>query len=301
MKKSSAKKTKYKNGDKIFTTVNTVLLTLVTFIVLYPLINILSSSLSDPYLVGLGKVWLLPKNFTIEGYKLIFLDNNIMLGYANTFYYTVFGTVINLSMTLTAGYALANKTLPGKKVIMVYLLATMYFSGGLIPLYLLVRSLGLINSRFIILIISAVSVYNLIIARTFFQGIPKELEESAMIDGSSTTRTFLQIVLPLSKALIGVMVLFYGIEHWNSYFSALIFLSDRGKMPLQIFLREILVTQTRQDITKGITDHTKLDLDKLKLLLKYTVIVVSSLPVLIIYPFLQKYFDKGVLLGSLKG
>lgn len=290
------------NGDKIFVILNTFFVTLLMLIVLYPLIYIFSCSISDPSLVGSGKVWLLPKGLTLEGYKRVFLDKNIMIGYSNTIFYTVFGTFLNLCMTLTAGYALSKKTLPGRSLIMGYLLATMYFSGGMIPSYLLVKNLGLLNTRLIILIVAAVSVYNLIISRTFFQGIPKELEEAALIDGCSIARTFMQIVIPLSKALIGVMVLYYGVGQWNSYFSALIYISDNAKKPLQIFLREILITQQMSAaMAQSMGDEKRLELDKLKNLLKYAVIIVSSLPLLVTYPFLQKYFDKGIMLGSLKG
>lgn len=293
---------KESKGDKAFALINLFFITLLMLIVLYPLIYILSCSISDPNLVGAGKVWLLPKGLTLEGYKRVFRDENIMIGYGNTIFYTVFGTLINLCMTLTAGYALSKNTLPGRGLIMGYLLFTMYFSGGMIPSYLIVKKLGLLNTRTVLLVIGAVSVYNLIITRTFFQGIPKDLEEAAFIDGCSTSRTFVQIVIPLSKALIGVMTLYYGVGHWNSYFSALIYISDISKKPLQIFLREILITEQMSLAMAGTVSEEKLyEMEQLKHLLKYAVIIVSSLPVLILYPFLQKYFDKGVLLGSLKG
>ena len=293
---------KESKGDKLFVSINMIIVTLLTLVVLYPLIYILSCSISDPNLVGSGKVWLLPKDITLEGYKRVFQDENIMIGYGNTIFYTVFGTLLNLCMTLTAGYALSKKTLPGRGFIMGYLLVTMYFSGGMIPSYLLVKKLGLLDTRLVLIIIGAVSVYNLIISRTFFQGIPKELEEAALIDGCSTARTFVQIVIPLSKALIGVMTLYYGVGHWNSYFNALIYIADKAKKPLQIFLREILITeQMSAAMAQSVRDEQLFEMEKLKHLLKYSVNIVSSLPVLIIYPFLQKYFDKGILLGSIKG
>lgn len=289
-------------GDRAFVIINIFLVTLLMLIVLYPLIYILSCSISDPNLVGSGKVWLFPEGLTLEGYKRVFQDENIFTGYCNTIFYTFFGTLLNLVLTLMAGYALSKGTLPGKRLIMGYLLITMYFSGGMIPTYLLVRNLGLYNTRLILIITGAVSVYNIIIARTFFQGIPKDLEEAAVIDGCSTFRTFVNIVIPLSKALIGVMTLYYGVSHWNSFFDALIYISDNYKKPLQLFLRQILVTEQMSEAMAGTMEGDRLyEMEKLKHLLKYSVIIVSSLPVLVIYPFLQKYFDKGVLLGSLKG
>lgn len=289
-------------GDRLFVTVNLFFITLLTALVLYPLIYVLSCSISDPNLVGMGKVWLLPKNITVLGYKKIFNDENIMVGYGNTIFYTFFGTLINLAMTLTAGYALSKNSLPGRKIIMTYLLITMYFSGGMIPTYLLIKNLNLLDTRLVLLISGAVSIYNLIICRTFFQGLPRELEEAALIDGCSVGKIFIRIVLPLSKALIGVITLYYGVGHWNSYFSALIYIADRKKLPLQIFLREILITQqTFAAMASIVSDEKQFETEQLKHLLKYSVIIVSSLPLLIIYPFLQKYFDTGVLLGSLKG
>lgn len=288
--------------DKIFDRVCIILATFFLLIVLYPLIYILSCSISDPTLVGLGKVWLLPKGITLLGYKTVFQNPDIMTGYGNTIFYTVTATLLNLALTLPAGYALSKKSLPGRSIFMIYLLITMYFSGGLIPQFLLVKKLNLLDTRLILIIIGAVSVYNTIITRTFFQSIPSELEEAATIDGCSTPRMFLTIVLPLSKALIGVMTLYYGVSHWNSYFGALIYITDEKKKPLQLILRDILVTsQLASSAADAQSAELSYEAEKLKLFLKYSVIVVSSAPLLIVYPFLQKYFDKGVLLGSVKG
>ena len=290
------------NGDRIFNAFCVTLATILMLIVIYPLIYIVSCSFSDPELVATGKVWLFPVGLNVEGYIRVFQDKNIMTGYANTVLYTLGGTLINLALTLPGGYALSKKTMPGRTLIVTYLFITMYFSGGLIPSYLLVKSLGLLDSRLLMFIISAVSIYNLLIARTFFQAMPAEIEEAATIDGASTLRVFLQIILPLSKALIGVMVLYYGVAHWNSYFAAMIYLRTEAKMPLQIFLRKILILE---DLAANMAaqgdDERILHAERLKMLLKYSVILVSSLPVLVIYPFLQKYFDKGVMLGSIKG
>ncbi|MEN6315839.1 MAG: carbohydrate ABC transporter permease [Clostridiaceae bacterium] len=289
-------------GDRIFSIINLLTVSLLTLIVLYPLIYIVSCSISDPSLVGSGQVWLYPKGITFAGYRRVFMDKNIMIGYGNTIFYTVFGTLLNLFLTLTSGYAISRKTLPLRGIILTFFVITMYFSGGLIPSYLLVKNLGLIDSRLVLIISGSLSVYNMIVASTFFQNVPKGLEEAALIDGCTVAQTFIKIILPLSKALIGVMVLYYGVGHWNSYFDALIYISDTSKKPLQIFLRQILVTDQMSMAMSGrVSDEKLAEMEQLKHLLKYAVIIVSSLPVLIMYPFLQKYFDKGVMLGSLKG
>lgn len=297
---------KNSRGDSIFNFINITIVTFIMVIVLYPLLYILSCSISNPDLVSVGKVWLLPKDITFEGYKRVFLDPEIMIGYRNTIFYTVFGTLINLILTLTAAYGLSKKKMMGRNIIMLFMVFTMYFGGGMIPTYLLMKNLKLLNTYGVLLLCSAISTYNLIIARTFFtNGVPAELEESAMIDGCSVTKTFLKIILPLSKALIGVMALYYGVGHWNSYFSALIYLTDRKKITLQLVLREILISnQMKSEMFQSgklIRDEEMAAQVKIAGLIRYSVIVVSSVPVLTIYPFLQKYFDKGVMLGSLKG
>lgn len=290
------------DSDKFFDTVNFAIVTLLMLIVIYPLIYVVSCSVSSPDLVSTGKIILVPKGLNIEGYKRVFKEENIMIGYGNTIIYTVFGTMLNLILTLPTGYALSKKSLPGRNIFMTFFIITMYFSGGLIPTFLLVKSFGLFNTRAVLIILGAVSVYNVIICRTFFAGIPRELEEAAIIDGCSIYRTFIQIVMPLSKALIGVMVLYYGVSHWNSYFTAMIYIIDENKKPLQLFLRKILIIeQMNTSMTDNVSEDAFIEALKLKELLKYSVIIVASLPVLIIYPFLQKYFDKGILIGSIKG
>lgn len=291
-------------GDRFFNAINLFVLALILIMVLFPLIHILSASISDPDLVSTGKVTLIPRGINFEGYKKVFESKDIMTGYKNTIFYTVVGTLANLAVTLPAAYALSKKRLVGRNVVMFMMAFTMYFGGGMIPTYLLMRDLKLLDTYAVLIVSGLVSTYNLIISRTFFAGVPADLEEAAMIDGCSTTRTFLTIVLPLSKALLGVMVLYYGVAHWNSYFSALIYITDKDKTPLQLVLREILV---EQQIASQMLESEAMNEDmrtmqmKMASLIKYSVIVVSSLPVLIIYPFLQKYFDKGVMLGSLKG
>ena len=269
-------------------------------IVLYPLIVVLSSSVSDPALVATGEVVLLPKGFNLEGYKAVFRNKDILVGYANTLFYTVVGTIINLLVTVPAGYALTKKKVPGRNLVMTMFMITMYCSGGLIPIFLFVKAYGLYNTRWVMLIMGAFSTYNCIICRSFFAAMPVELEEAAEIDGCNPLRTFIQIVIPLSKALLGVMVLYFGVTHWNSYFTGMIYLKEDYMQPLQVFLRRILIlAQSAMNIEEG-GEYAAAMADR-EALIRYAVIVVSSAPLLILYPFLQKYFDKGVLIGSVKG
>lgn len=285
-----------------FDIVVTVITLLLVVIVLYPLVLVISSSISDPVAVASGEVVLFPKGFTLDGYKRVFQDSNIMTGYANTLFYTVVGTLINLLVTVPAGYVMTKTEVPGTKLIMMIFLFTMYFSGGMIPSFLLVRSMGLYNTRWVLLILGAFSVYNCIICRSFFAGLPKELEEAAYIDGSSYVNTFVQVVLPLSKALLGVMVLYFAVGHWNSYFNAMIYTYDTDIQPLQLFLRRILIMeQNSADMMSAGADELAAEQQYIAALIKYAVIVVSSVPLMIIYPFLQKYFEKGVMIGSVKG
>lgn len=270
-------------------------------LVLYPLIYVVSCSVSEPTLVASGQVFLLPKGFTFLGYKRVFQDPNIIKGYGNSLFYTIVGTMINLVVTVPAGYVLTKKEVPGTSIVIKIYLFTMYFSGGLIPSFLLVKSLHLYNTRAVLLILGAFSMYNCIICRSFFSGLPKELEEAAHIDGCSVIRTFLTIILPLSKALLGVMVLYFAVGHWNSYFSAMIYTYNEDIQPLQLFLRRILVLQeSYAESSSGMDDYIAKQ-QQVAALIKYAVIVVSSLPLMIVYPFLQKFFEKGVMIGSVKG
>jgi len=270
-------------------------------IVAYPLILVLSSSFSDPSLVAQGKVVFFPKGFNLMGYEEVFRNKDIMTGYANTIFYTVVGTLINLAVTVPAGYVLSKgRKIVGNNLFTTLFLITMYFSGGMIPLFLLNQSLGLYNTRAVLLILGAFNVHNCIICRSFFVGMPKELEEAAFIDGCSVFNTFLKIVLPLSKALLGVMVLYFAVGHWNSFFNAMIYLKDDAKQPLQVFLRRILILAQQQASDPDASEYLA-DLAAKEQLIRYSVIVVSAAPLLIIYPFLQKYFDKGVMIGSVKG
>ena len=293
-------------GDRIVNIVNLVLLTVIFVLVLYPLVYVLSASVSDPMLVSSGQMWLYPKGLTFEGYRRVFQDPDIMTGYKNTVMYTLIGTSLNLIFTLTAAYALSKKRLMGRNVFMLLIAFTMYFSGGLIPTYLMYRNFNWLNTLWVMVVPGLVGVTNLIIARTFFAtGISQELEESAMIDGASVTRTFIFIVLPLSKPIISVMALYYGVGHWNAFFNALIYLTQKERYPLQLVLRGILIENQMKAamMTSGIIDADDMVIAQVRLasLIRYSVIVVSSLPVILLYPFLQRYFAKGVMIGAIKG
>lgn len=293
-------------ADKIFLIFVYVFLAISLLIVLYPLIYIISASISNPHLVNSGEMWLLPKGITFEGYRTLLGNSSIWRGYLNTIYYTVLGTSINLLVTLPCAYALSREDFYGRRAFTNFMLVTMFLSGGLIPSYLLIRSLGMLNTVWALVIPGAVSVYNVVVTRTFFQStIPWEMEEAAIVDGCSDFRLFMQIVLPLSTPIIAVMALFYGVGHWNSFFSALIYLSDRSMYPLQMILREILILQdmssnTVNNVTSEMANmlYSK---QQLAQVIKYGVMIVSSLPVIIVYPFLQKYFVKGMMVGSIKG
>ncbi|MBM7654468.1 carbohydrate ABC transporter permease [Neobacillus cucumis] len=287
--------------DKIFDVVNTVFLTLICLAVLYPLYFVIIASISNPNMVYNGEVWLFPKEITFEGYKRIFSDPKIWLGYKNTVIYTVVGTVVQVSLTLMAAYALSRKDFYGKSFFMMVILFTMFFNGGLIPTYLVVKDLGMLNTIWAMILPKAVAVWNLIVARSFFEeNIPNELLEAGKIDGCSNTKFFLKVVLPLSKPIIAVMVLFYAVGQWNSYFDALIYLNDESLYPLQLILRNIL-TQNQLSV-KMLSDLDNLAAQQqVGEIIKYGIIIVGALPLLIVYPFVQRHFVKGVLIGGVKG
>lgn len=296
------KKVRGSLGDRIFLCIVYALVFAVTLIVLYPLIYIVSCSFSDPTAVSGGRVWLWSVDFTLIGYKRVFQEKSIITGYINTIFYTIAGTLINLAVTIPCGYALSKKNLPGKGFWMLFFMVTMYFGGGMIPTYLLIQSLHLYNTRAVLLIMGAFSTYNCIICKTFFAGLPQELEEAAAIDGCSVYRCFLQIVLPTSRALLGVMVLYFAIGHWNSYFNAMMYINKDEYKPLQLVLRRLLVeVRTSSSMMTAAADDYAAEQYQLAELLKYAVVVVSSLPMMILYPFLQKFFEKGVMIGSVKG
>lgn len=288
-------------SDQVFRVCNIVFLVMITLLVLYPLIFVLSASFSHPKLVINGDIWLWPKEVTVEAYRKVFQNQDIVKGFINTLKYTVVGTGINLLMTIMAAYPLSRRDLAGRNVIMAIFVFTMFFSGGMIPTYLLIKNLQMLDTFWAMVIPNTVSIFNIIIMRTFFAStIPRELEEAAVIDGCSNIQTLYKIVLPLSMPVIAVMVLFYAVGHWNSYFNALIYLSDRELFPLQLVLREILIQgqtdQMIQSTTESIVEQ-QLSVEGLK----YAVLIVSNLPMLILYPFLQRYFVKGIMIGSIKG
>ncbi len=298
---------KESRSDRIFLLLNYVYLAIALICVLYPLVYIVSASISSPTYVNSGEMWLFPKGITFEGYQRVFENQSIWQGYANTILYTVVGTLVNLLVTIPAAYALSRSDFVGRGFFMAMFLVTMFFSGGLIPTYLLVKNLGLVNTMWALILPSAASVWNIIVARTFFQStIPKELQEAAHIDGCTNLRLFWKIVIPLSAPIIAVMALFYGVGHWNSYFNALVYLNDESKYPLQMVLRQILVLQemTGSGIGAATSGEAAMAMNARAdsaALLKYAVIIVSTLPIIAVYPFLQRYFVQGVMIGSVKG
>lgn len=293
---------KVPRGDKIYYGIVNLFLFLFFMAILLPLINVVASSFSEAKAVNQGKVLFWPVQFTTKGYKAVFEYRGIWRSYANTFLYTITGTAVNLAMTLMCAYPLARKDLPFKGPVVALFMFTMLFGGGTIPNYILIRNLHMMNTIWAMIIPGAISVYNMIIARTFIQNIPADLEEAAKIDGCSDVRYFFSIVLPLSKTVISVLGLYYAVAHWNDYFTAFLYLSDNEKMPLQITLRAILINNTfSADATASVNEETLLNNQALQDLLKYSLIIVSSVPVLIIYPFVKKYFLKGVMLGAVKG
>ena len=287
-------------SDRILDVIFYLVMGALAILCAYPVWYVVAASISDSAYVNSGALILLPKGVHFEGYKYILNDNSIWTGYMNTIIYVVGGTIFGLAVTLPAGYALSRKDLPGRGFFTLYLVFTMYFGGGLIPTYLVVKSLGLVNTRWVLIIMGSVSVYNMILVRTFFSSnIPEELREAAFVDGCTNTRFFFQFVLPLSKAIIAVIGMYLAVGHWNSYYNAMIYTLKKELHPLQMILRTLLFTEVNMD--------TGLDMELLARqaqiisVIKYAVIVVATLPIMCIYPFLQKYFVQGVMIGSLKG
>lgn len=288
-------------ADKIFCVVNYIFLSLVLLIIVYPIWFVLVASFSDPTYVNLGQTLLLPKGFNLEGYKKIMDFPEVLTGFKNTVIYTSVGTCINLFVLLPAAFALSRPELVGRRPLTMMFVFTMYFSGGLVPLYLQVKSLHLMNTIWALVLPTGLSVYNMVICRSFFaDNLPEALFESAKIDGSNYTRFFFTIALPLSKAIIAVMVLFHALVHWNSYLNALYYIKDRSKYPLQLVLRN-LTAQLDISQAENMDSQTIASAQKLKESVKYAIIIISSMPVLMLYPFVQKYFIKGVTIGSVKG
>lgn len=277
---------------------------IVLVLTLYPLIYVLSASFSDPVSVTTGKVTLLPVQPTLDGYATIFQYGPIWLGYRNTLFYTIVGTLINMAVTLPCAYALSRRDFVGRNVLSIFFAFTMFFSGGLIPTYLVVKQLKMLNTVWALLLPTAMSVWNMIIARTYFQNsIPAGLEEAATIDGCSNLKLFFQIILPLSQPIIAVLILYYAVGHWNEYFNALIYLNDQNIYPLQLILRNILLLDQMFDMMDSDPEARQemMRLLQMKESMKFGIIVLSTLPVMVLYPFLQKFFVKGVMIGAIKG
>ena len=294
--------------DRIVNGVLYGLLSLILVLVTYPLFFVTIASISDPVLVNTGKVWIIPRGVTLDGYARIMQHDDLLRGYRNSLAYAVVGTLLNLGLTLTAAYALSRRDLPARNGIMLYLTFTMFFGGGLIPTFLLIRDLGLYNSFWIMILPAggsalhlAVSVFNIIIARTFFMNtIPQELLDAAVMDGCSDLRFFRSVVLPLSGAIVAVLMVFYAVGHWNGFFHGLIYLRERERFPLQLILRDILIQNTFTEELE-IDDENALAAMMLAESIKYGMIIVASVPVLLLYPFVQKHYVRGVMIGAIKG
>jgi putative aldouronate transport system permease protein len=295
------KKIELSTGDRIFYFFSYSIIAILTLIVLYPLVFILSASFSSAEAVSTGKVILFPVEISIAGYERVFENPRVWIGYRNTLLYTSVGTFINVFMTMICAYPLARKDLPHKGLLTFIFTFTMLFNGGLIPTYLLIRSLNMINTVWVMVIPGAISVYQMIVTRTFIRTtIPDELMEATQIDGCNDFQFFRIFVLPLSKAVIAVISLMYAIVHWNDFFMAFIYLSDRNLYPLQIFLREILI-MSQIEPSEIVDPETAVAMQGMADLLKYSLIIVASAPILFAYQFVQKYFVKGIMIGSLKG
>ncbi|MDR0554912.1 MAG: carbohydrate ABC transporter permease [Treponema sp.] len=288
-------------GDRAFLAFVYVMLSFILVIVLFPLIYIVSASFSSPQAVVSGEVWLWPVRPTLRGYEAVFKNPKLMTGFFNSFYYMILGTVVNLVVTLLCAFPLTRKQFKARNIVAGLMVFTMYFSGGLVPTYMVVKNLGLVDTRLAMIIPGAMSVWNMILCRTYISStIPEALYESATMDGCAPLRFLIKIVMPLSTPILAVLALYYGIAHWNTYFNALIYLNRTELVPLQIVLREVLVLN-RVDPTM-IADARELAAKQgLIDLLKYSVIVVASVPVMVIYPFVQKYFVRGVMIGAVKG
>jgi ABC-type glycerol-3-phosphate transport system permease component len=304
LRESGIKRNAIRNSksDSVFFFLNYVYLFLCLMVVFYPIWNVIVSSLSSPQAVIAGRVTFWPVQFSLKAYEQVFSNKMLMSGYKNSILYTFVGTCVNIVMTIALAYPLSRKDFVGRKLITGIFVFTMIFSAPLIPSYLNIRRLGMIDTLWVMVLPGAISTYNMIIARTFFQtNIPDEMIEAAELDGANDFHVILRLVLPLSKAIIAVLVLYYAVGHWNSYMGSLIYLNSDTKFPLQLVLRTILTNASQlQDMATNITDAESATLALVEVL-KYAIIVFGSLPVLLLYPFVQQYFVKGVMVGSLKG
>lgn len=285
-------------GEKSFNVLNVTLMTILCFLTLYPFVYVAFSSLSDPGMLAQhrGLLWK-PYGFSLAAYKAVFANPSILSGYRNTLFYVVVGTCFNMVMTALGAYFLSRRNVLFKNAVMFMIVVTMFFQGGLVPNYLLVSHLGLVDTVWAMIIPGAINTWNLIIMRTSFQAVPVSLEESAKMDGASDWTIMWRIIIPLSIPVMAVMVLFYAVGHWNSWFSALIYLRNRDLFPLQLILREILITNSTDSLTTNSAGIDKMPIGET---IKFATIMVATLPILVLYPFLQKYFVKGVMIGALK-
>ena len=288
--------------DRAYHAIVVFLLWLVLLIVAYPLWFVVIASISNPLATQTGKVIAWPVGFTLEGYRLVLDYQWIWVGFRNSAVYTLLGTALNLALTLACGYGLSYKDLPGRGKIMGFLSFTMFFGGGLVPTYMIMRAIGLVNNPAIMVVMGAVSVWNVVLTRTYFESnVPAELREAAQIDGCSDFGFFIRVALPTSTAIIAVLTIYYASGHWNSYTNAIIYLRSRQQQTLQVFLRELLITETFDDSSGMVFDTDSATRTQMVSAMKYCVIIVSSLPMILLYPFMQRYFVKGVMVGALKG
>ena len=294
--------TRYTFSERVFSLLNAAFLLLFALACIYPLLYVIFASFSDPRLLMQHEgLMLSPRGFTLKGYELVLKNPNIEVGFLNTFFYVIVGTAFSMILTCFGAYALSRKRVFFARYVLIFITITMFFSGGLIPFYLTVKSLGMYNTRWAIIIPSAISTWNMIIMRTSFMELPESLEESARIDGAKDFTILFRIIIPLSKAIMAVMVLFYSVGMWNSWFNASIFLGDRKYFPIQLILREILVTNDKSNMLQVLSGISAQSESMYRQLVQYTTIVVATVPILFVYPFLQKYFVKGIIVGSLKG
>lgn len=289
-------------SDRTSDIILVVLCLVIVLLVAYPLYYVLVASVSNPYDVYAGKTFLLPSGFTMDGYKAVFADDSIVTGYLNSIKYTVVGTIFSVVMVYLTAYPLSVKDLPGRKVISIFFIITMYFGGGLIPTYLVVKETGLMDSMWALIIPGGVAVSNMIIVRNFFEhSIPREMIESAEIDGASKWTTFIKIIVPLSRSIMAVMVVFSMVAYWNDWFTALIYLPGQENAPLPLVLRNILIKSSASASQASTISGGYAELNKLTEMIKFSSIIVAAAPMLVIYPFVQKYFEKGFMAGAVKG
>lgn len=302
MKRKASPILKHSYTDKIFDIINVVIMILLLFLFIMPLWFVLIASISDPLLVSTGKVILFPKGITLVAYEALIKHNNILTGYVNTIFYTITGTSLNLVMTILCAYPISRKDFMPRKILLAIYMFTMYFSGGLIPSYLVMKTLGILNTRWAMILPGAISVYNMLVMRTYFiNSIPGELQEAATLDGANIAQYLTKIVLPLSKPVIAVVGLYYAVSHWNNYYNALIYLYDEKLYPLQSVLRDLLMSYKTDSTTNTMSAAAVENQLNLQQTLKYSVIVAATIPMMCVYPFIQKFFVKGIMIGSVKG